>query len=47
MRGTCSAPIYITRVRDLAEAARARDRAEAAPIGSEPVPLSRPSKYLQ
>jgi hypothetical protein len=38
---------YMARVRDLAEAVRARDQAEAASIGGDAIPISRPSKYLQ
>jgi hypothetical protein len=38
---------HLTRVRDLAEAARARDHAEAASIEGDAIPISRPSKYLQ
>jgi hypothetical protein len=38
---------HLTRVRDLAQAVRARDHAEAASIGGDAIPLSRPPKYLQ
>jgi hypothetical protein len=37
----------MARVRDLAEAVRARDQAEAATIRGDAIPISRPSKYLQ
>jgi hypothetical protein len=38
---------HLTRVRDLAEAAHARDHAEVASIGGDAIPVSRPTKYLQ
>ena len=38
---------YIARVRELADAAQARDQAAASPVGGQALPVLPPSKYLQ